>query len=157
MSERPTPETDKAKCKFTSLFGDDEDAYWVPLKVARRLERELEAERALAEMYRRKCSKLTSEHEALQEQLEAAVMLGKLQERRHQREVEVLTTRGIHTCHDQCQRPLCVMRRELQSLKGGLAAWVESPEGKEKAELVNSWAAVKAVLDRIDKASDQTS
>lgn len=42
MSERPTPETDKAKCKFTSLFGDDEDAYWVPLKVASRLERELQ-------------------------------------------------------------------------------------------------------------------
>ena len=38
MNKRPTPETDKAKCKFTSLLGDDEDAYWVPLKVARRLE-----------------------------------------------------------------------------------------------------------------------
>ena len=38
MNRRATPETDKAKCKFTSLLGDDEDAYWVPLKVARRLE-----------------------------------------------------------------------------------------------------------------------
>lgn len=47
--ERPTPETDAAKCKFTSLFGDDEDAYWVPLKLARRLERERDAERALAD------------------------------------------------------------------------------------------------------------
>ena len=44
-----TPETDKAKCKFTSLFGDDEDAYWVPLKVASRLERERDSERALAD------------------------------------------------------------------------------------------------------------
>ena len=35
-----TPETDKAKCKFTSLFADNEDAYWVHLTVARKLERE---------------------------------------------------------------------------------------------------------------------
>lgn len=47
--ERPTPETDAAKCKFTSLFGDDEDAYWVPLKLARCLERERDSERALAD------------------------------------------------------------------------------------------------------------
>ena len=40
MNRRPTPETDKAKCKFTSLLGDDEDAYWVHLTVARKLERE---------------------------------------------------------------------------------------------------------------------
>lgn len=56
MNRRPTPETDKAKCKFTSLFGDDEDAYWVPLKVAKTLEIErdelreqLKSERALAD------------------------------------------------------------------------------------------------------------
>lgn len=51
-------------------------------------ERELDAERALAEMYRRKYSRLTGEHEALQEQLDAAIMLGKMQERRHERELE---------------------------------------------------------------------
>lgn len=46
--ERPTPETDKAKCKFTSLFGDDEDAYWVPLKLARCLERERDEARQVS-------------------------------------------------------------------------------------------------------------
>ena len=88
-------------------------------------ERELDAERALAEMYRRKCSRLALEHkalqeqldferelnkhkavadaigigeavgesvkdriDALQEQLDAAIMLGKMQERRHARELE---------------------------------------------------------------------
>lgn len=56
--------------------------------LAHRLEREREAERALAEMYRRKCSRLALEHEALQEQLDAAIMLGKMQERRHERELE---------------------------------------------------------------------
>jgi hypothetical protein len=28
------------------------------------------------------------------------------------REIENLKASGIHTCHDQCQRPMCVMRRE---------------------------------------------
>jgi len=35
-----TPESDKAKIAFTSLFAND-DAYWVPFKVSRKLEREL--------------------------------------------------------------------------------------------------------------------
>ena len=34
-----TPESDKAMCRFTSLFAN-EDAYWVHLAVARKLERE---------------------------------------------------------------------------------------------------------------------
>jgi hypothetical protein len=34
-----TPETDKAKIAFTSLFAND-DAYWVPFKVSCKLERE---------------------------------------------------------------------------------------------------------------------
>jgi hypothetical protein len=37
MSE--TPESDKAKIAFTSLFAND-DAYWVPFKVSCKLERE---------------------------------------------------------------------------------------------------------------------
>lgn len=57
------------------------------VELLNKLDRELHAERAIAEMYRRKCSKLTSEDEALQEQLNAAIMLGKMQERRHEREL----------------------------------------------------------------------
>ena len=37
--ETDTPESDKAKIAFTSLFASD-DAYWVPFIVARKLERE---------------------------------------------------------------------------------------------------------------------
>lgn len=29
-----------------------------------------------------------------------------------QAEIDRLTANGIHTCHDQCERPLCVLRRE---------------------------------------------
>ena len=38
MSTRPTPVSNKAKIAFTSLFAND-DAYWVPFKVACNLER----------------------------------------------------------------------------------------------------------------------
>lgn len=37
--ETDTPESDKAKIAFTSLFASD-DAYWVPFIVARKMERE---------------------------------------------------------------------------------------------------------------------
>jgi hypothetical protein len=37
-----TPESDKAKIAFTSLF-DNDDAYWVPFKVSRKLELKLAA------------------------------------------------------------------------------------------------------------------
>jgi regulator of replication initiation timing len=31
--------------------------------------------------------------------------------------VERLTVDGIHTCHDHCQRPMCVLRRENEELR----------------------------------------
>lgn len=82
-----TPETD-AMCICTHHKSFAATGGVVNPDFARRLERERDAERALAEMYRRKCSKLTSEHEAIQEQLDATIMLGKLQERRHERELQ---------------------------------------------------------------------
>ena len=39
MNDTPTPESNKAKIAFTSLFAND-DAYWVPFTVSRKLERE---------------------------------------------------------------------------------------------------------------------
>ena len=35
----PTPESDKAKIAFTSLFAND-DAYWIPYAIGKKLERE---------------------------------------------------------------------------------------------------------------------
>ena len=35
----PTPETDKAKIAFTSLFAND-NAYWIPYAIGKKLERE---------------------------------------------------------------------------------------------------------------------
>ena len=94
MNRRATPETD-AMCICTHHKSFAATGGVVNPDFARRLEIErdeartqLSAERALAEMYRRKYSRLTGEHEALQEQLDAAIMLGKMQERRHERELE---------------------------------------------------------------------
>jgi hypothetical protein len=50
MNTRPTPESDKAKIAFTSLFAND-DAYWIPYVVGIKLERERdEAREQLAEI-----------------------------------------------------------------------------------------------------------
>lgn len=35
-------------------------------------------------------------------------------------EIERLTVDGIHTCHDQCARPACVLRRENTRLREAL-------------------------------------
>lgn len=75
MNRRPTPETDKAKCKFTSLFGDDEDAYWVPLKVAHRLENErdelksdLEFRRGLFKLQEEQLNEVRAELDRIREE-----------------------------------------------------------------------------------------
>jgi hypothetical protein len=36
--------------------------------------------------------------------------------------IEHLFARGIHTCHDDCQRPMCVLRRERDKALADLAA-----------------------------------
>lgn len=36
-------------------------------------------------------------------------------------EIERLSYDGIHTCHENCQRPLCKLRRENEELRGALA------------------------------------
>ena len=41
----PTPESDKAKIAFTSLFAND-DAYWIPYAIGKKLERERDEIRA---------------------------------------------------------------------------------------------------------------
>ena len=78
MNRRPTPETDKAKCKFTSLFGDDEDAYWVPLKVARcielkrdELKSDLEFRRGLFQLQEQQLNEVRAERDKHHEDADA--------------------------------------------------------------------------------------
>ncbi len=43
------------------------------------------------------------------------------------KQVANLEARGIHTCHDKCQRPLCVAQRENERLREALK-WYANPE-----------------------------
>jgi hypothetical protein len=62
MNDTPTPESDKAKCAFTSLFAND-DAYWIPYVVGVKLERELAAVTAQRDEARIELEKYTTDSE----------------------------------------------------------------------------------------------
>jgi uncharacterized coiled-coil DUF342 family protein len=81
-----TPESDKAKIAFTSLFAND-DAYWVPFKVSCKLERErdealsdLEFRRDLFKLQEQQLNDVRAERDRLAEvaeryRLEANAMM----------------------------------------------------------------------------------
>jgi hypothetical protein len=71
-----TPESDKAKIAFTSLFAND-DAYWVPFKVSCKLERErdealsdLEFRRDLFKLQEQQLNDVRAERDRLAEESE---------------------------------------------------------------------------------------
>ena len=56
----------------------------------------------------------------------------------------------IHSCHDRCQNPMCVLRRErdaeraladllASSLLLTLSAWITSPEAERAAASLRAW------------------
>jgi hypothetical protein len=61
-----TPESNKAKIAFTSLFAND-DAYWVPFKVSCKLERERDEARETAERYRLEANAMMMQRDRLAE------------------------------------------------------------------------------------------
>jgi hypothetical protein len=73
-----TPESNKAKIAFTSLFAND-DAYWVPFKVSCKLERErdealsdLEFRRDLFKLQEQQLNNVRAERDRLAEELKEA-------------------------------------------------------------------------------------
>jgi hypothetical protein len=96
MNKRPTPETDAFwddVCESWSNWSVNE-GHEKLLKHARRLENErdelksdLEFRRGLFQLQEQQLNEVRVERDALQEQLDAAIMLGKMQERRHEREL----------------------------------------------------------------------
>jgi hypothetical protein len=75
---------------------------------------------------------------------------GELTEAREQRdrlaeEIENLKASGIHTCHDQCKRPMCVMRRERERYKIALDKYSED-------EATNTLLGLKEQRDRLAEA-----
>lgn len=51
-------------------------------------------------------------------------------------EIERLTTEGVHTCHDQCQRLACVQGREIAELKQQLEEAEVARLRDERLEIV---------------------
>ena len=59
----PTPESDKAKIAFTSLFAND-DAYWIPYAIGKKLERERDQfSKTLGEVREILCDALPNENQ----------------------------------------------------------------------------------------------
>ena len=122
MSDRQTPETDAALYPTNGV-----DIVWP--EFARKLERERDEARELHRNALREREATEKEvdatleraHKAERERDEAIagrqaykqLAVKHAQERDEARsKLEDLDVAAIHTCHDQCQRPMCVLRRE---------------------------------------------
>jgi hypothetical protein len=100
-----TPETDAAADWYlAAAYSTDPEDRTVPLAVSRKLERE-----------RGEWAKLCGQYK--QERDEAI------------RHLENHTASTIHLCHDQCQRPMCVLRRERDEAREIIAKLLEIAEG----------------------------
>jgi hypothetical protein len=94
MIDRPTPETDVFSVSFKSIDDPLGKKQWVPVDIARKLERERdEAREAATEQF-------IAGGKAIRERDEA------------RRKLNDLNVTAIHSCHNECQRPVCVLRRE---------------------------------------------
>ena len=89
-----TPETDREEI----VMGRTECDRYVLAEFSRRLERERDKARGF---YKVQVQYL----EMAKREIEEAI-----------RQLENLKASAIHTCHDQCQRPMCVLRRERDEL-----------------------------------------
>jgi hypothetical protein len=122
MSDTPTPETDKLildwYCNLTGLpnFVD----------IARKFERE--RDEAIRQRNETNESSKYAVDYAMRERDEAI------------RQLENIKASSIHTCHDQCQRPMCVLRRERD----------EARERERIAALVH-----KALYDTVEHERDE--
>jgi len=56
------------------------------------------------------------------------------------KEIERLTLNGIHTCSDECQRPLCVARRENARLREAIGALLACPAIADGNHNEPAWA-----------------
>ena len=92
-----------------------EDAY-------RELERELVA---VTEQRDRLADQIEANHKGTL-MLERMVYQSREQRDRLAEEIENLKASGIHTCHDQCKRPMCAMRRQRDRLAEALRELCET-------------------------------
>jgi uncharacterized coiled-coil DUF342 family protein len=104
----------------------------VPTEWAEQLERERDEERKIAEKLRKErfearkfALALHEEHVKLKtERDEWSKLCGQYKQERDEaiRHLENHTASTIHSCHNQCQRPMCVLRRERDEARDLSAA-----------------------------------
>ena len=83
-------------------------------------------------------------------QLERELAEAREQRDRLTEEIENLKASGIHTCHDQCKRPMCVMRRERDRLAEALRIAVD-PRCSHHERLIHVSQALAAVKGGSDE------
>jgi len=81
-------------------------------------------------------------------------------------ELERLDTAGIHSCHDNCQRPNCVLRRELKAVteqRDGLRSGIDYASDQlhkvteQRDRLVEAMTRIKTIYENPEKRCIPTS
>ena len=165
MSDTPTPETERIKSALHTNWND-------LMNHARKLESERdEANEELSKKYI-EFDKLF--HEAEQIRIERDEGYQKITDLENElrgvgllrdeaiRQLENIKASSIHTCHDQCQRPMCVLRRERDEAREENAKLRDIAEmAIEKIEQENwgirenseSWKQIRSELDQIKEGA----
>jgi hypothetical protein len=105
-----TPESNKAKIAFTSLFAND-DAYWVPFKVSCKLERERDKARSNLE-FMRDLFQIQGQrlNDVLRERDRLAAAL---------REIDMARLDDFMGPHDMALKCVLIARESLAAVEGG--------------------------------------
>ena len=121
-----TPETDAAynAVVISTEAGDSLPKATAMLKLARKLERERDELAALLAAEKSTRNSIIEKGVKTERERDEAI-----------RQFENLKAAAIHTCHEQCQRPMCVLRRErdeAREVASGLAVQEERVEEAQK-------------------------
>lgn len=116
-TQRPTPETDDTARKGAYLthgkYPETCGKQIVHIDFARKLERERDVAQERAEskhgLWMAELSRVTG----LEKQLEAM----RKERDEVKEELENWKASGIHSCHDECKRPLCVANRKIKAMR----------------------------------------
>jgi hypothetical protein len=111
VNTNDTPETDAVAIK--NIYGVASE---VDVDFARKLERERDEARESNLGLATELTAITAQRD------EWAKLCGQYKQHRDEaiRHLENHTTSTIHSCHEQCQRPMCVLRRERDEARGAL-------------------------------------
>ena len=157
-TQRPTPETDDAARKGAYLthgkYPETCGKQIVHIDFARKLERERDEAQERAEskhgLWMAELSRVTG----LEKQLEAM----RKERDEAKEELENWKASGIHSCHDECKRPLCVANRKIKAMREAIKeAWIEIQYAEAgfaglALRVCPNDSAVESVLNRMTEA-----